>query len=106
MLKTQTRQLNSDEKKLCASGINRLQKHRTRIASKIKYYDYMLSDGLRNNYQEKYDEFLSTKKEINEDIFHTDIKITELKRQIQEGVEVKLNIKRKTICPKCGQEEQ
>lgn len=104
-LKPKTRQLNSEEKKLSEAGVKRLQRYRKQIASKVKYYDYQLSDGLRNNYEEQYQKMLSIKKQINEDIFHTDIKIIELERQINEGVEIKLNIKQKTICSECGQEK-
>ncbi len=102
--KIKIRQLTSDEKRLCESSITRFNKRRKHIVSKVKYYTYMLSEGLMNNYKDKYDEFLKTKKDINEELYQNDMKMMIIQRQIQEGVEVKNKIKVKT-CSECGQEE-
>mgnify|MGYP001604603224 FL=1 len=97
------RQLTDEEQKLCEKVIRQLEKRNTLIRPKIEYYNYMISKGLHINYQEKYDEFLAIKKEINQEIFTNDLKTTQLKDQILSGVEIKEK-QEKTICSECGQE--
>ena len=97
------RQLSSDEKKLCKRSIKQLQERSKLIRPKIKYYDYMLSEGLQNNAQEKYLEYLQIKKSINQELYTNDLSIIELQRQVQDGVEPKKQQKQ-NLCPQCGQE--
>ncbi len=106
MTKPKIRQLTSDEKKLCENGIKRLEKYKNKISPRIKYYDYQILHGLKSAYETQLQEQLSKKEEINQEIFNTDLKIIELRRQIEKGVEVKQKGNIKTICPTCGQEEK
>ena len=99
------RELTSDEKSMCERAIQQLKKRNNIIAPKIKYYDYMLSEGLRINLDEKQQEFLDIKKQINEEVFENEQKIIILQSQVNEGVEVKeTKLNDKPLCPHCGQE--
>lgn len=96
------RQLTSEEKQVCEKAIVQLERRNKRIAPKIQYYDYMISKGLYLNYQEKHEEFLKIKRDINQELYENDFKILTLKGQISDGVEVNPN--KKALCPQCGQE--
>ena len=76
------RQLTDDEKQLCSKAISQLEKRNNQIRPKIEYYNYMLSKGLQLNMEEKYDEMLQTKKQINQEVYTNDLKIIQLKDQI------------------------
>lgn len=96
------RELTDEEKRACEKSIRQLEKRNSFILPKIQYYDYMISKGLYINYQEKLDEFLDTKKQINQEIHTNNLKIVQLKDQVQNGVEV--IGEKKTFCNSCGQE--
>ena len=98
------RQLSDDEKRFCEKAIVQIEKRGKLIRPKVKYYDYMLTEGLRINYEEKYQEFLEIKKQINQELYTNDLKIVQLKDQITNGVEkIEMN---KSHCKECGQEIQ
>ena len=97
------RKLTDDETKMCERAISQLKNRNSLIRPKIKYFDYQITDGLKGTMEEKYQEMLQKKKEIHQELFENDMKITVLRSQVQDGVEVKKK-NDKEICAQCGQE--
>ena len=96
------RKLTSDEQKMCQRAVDQLKKRNSLIGPKIRHLDYMMVDGLRIGFEEQYQEILTKKTTINQEVYLNDLKIIELQRQIYDGVEIKKD--KIIMCPQCGQE--
>ena len=86
------RKLNKDELGMAAKVINQKKKDVEWLEYQIKYYDLMIEEGVRINYEKTLREYKSKKKVFEEElsIANQAIKITE--NQIKVGVEIRKDI--------------
>ena len=83
------RELNQEEKTLCEKNIYKLTQRNNNLTYYVKYYNLMLTQGLKVNYEMQLAEFKQKLKDVNEEIHTNNLIIINTQKQIEEGVEIK-----------------
>ncbi len=83
------RELSEEEKGLVKRAITKFEEGKRRLGVKLRELDFMISEGLYNNYIERKDELRAKKRNACQEIQDMDIQLVTLYDQFNNGVVVK-----------------